>query len=324
MYRLGHLFALIFIPMPYLHMVFYTRKRLWKWHDLLHALPLVLFLVDYGHVLLLSNAEKLAIIKTEIHDLNLLGAFRQSRFFGPGVHQEARTMLFSAYWIAQVIILVKWLKKQPVLTPQQKVWKNWIILFLGCQFFLWFPFYLSLFGLDIMTTYHIVNSFSVGWLLISSLSLFFFPSLLYGKSWDNASGISRTARTQRKSQPSEEEEKKLEEVMQLITFSMSDKSLFLTPGYSINDFSNDINIPVYQISKSLNRFKGLGFVDFVNQLRIEYCASKFDQGAWLNFTLEAAARESGFSNRNSFTKSFKKFRDCSPSEYRDRSRILGI
>ncbi len=109
--------------------------------------------------------------------------------------------------------------------------------------------------------------------------------------------------------------------MQVIEFQMRSKMLFLTAGYSINDFSRDINVPVYQISKSLNRFKGFGFVDFINQQRIRYCIDKFDQGEWLNFTLEAVAMECGFSNRNSFTKSFKKFKDCSPSEYRDALRL---
>jgi AraC-like DNA-binding protein len=105
---------------------------------------------------------------------------------------------------------------------------------------------------------------------------------------------------------------------------MVNKRLFLTAGYSINDFSRDINVPVYQISKSLNTFRECGFVDFINQQRILYCVAKFDQGEWQNLTLEAVAMECGFSNRNSFTKSFKKIKDCSPSEYRDRSRILRI
>lgn len=318
MYRLGHLFALIFIPMPYLHMVFYTRKRLWKWYDLIHTLPLLLFLVDYGHVLTMSNSDKLVILNHEVLDLNLLGQFRQSKYFGPGFHQEFRTVLLSAYWIAQVVILVKWLKNQTFLTPQNKVWKNWMRLFLGCQFFMWFPFYLSIFGLEIMTTYHIVNSFSVGWLMISSLSLFFYPSLLYGMTTDIPAVMSKMIRVNAKSQPTDVEEKKLEEVMQIMTSQMEIRKLFLSTGYSINDFSNDIQLPVYQISKSLNIFRGYGFVDFVNQQRIQFCIDKFDQGEWLNFTLEAVALECGFNNRNSFTQSFKKFKDSSPSEYRDR------
>ena len=324
LHRLGHLFALVFIPMPFLHMVFYTRKRLWKWYDLIHALPLLVYLVDYWHVLTLSNADKLALLKLEIYDLNILGQFRQSKYFGPGFHEKFRTVLLSAYWLAQVVILVKWLKNQTVLTPQDKVWKNWMRLFLGCQFFMWFPFYLSIFGLKIMTTYHIVNSFSVGWLMISSLSLFFYPSLLYGRILELPGGTSRFTKVFQKQEPTKEDEHKWEEFMQIIEFQMVNKKPFLTAGYSINELSREINVPVYQILKSQNRFNGFGFVDFINQQRIRYCIAKFDQGGWQNLTLEAVAKECGFNNRNSFTKSFKKFKNCSPSEYRDALHLKKV
>jgi len=321
MYRLGNVFVLVFIPMPYLHCVFYTRKRLWKWHDLLHAIPLLVYLVDYWDVLSLSSSEKTRLIIQEINDLNLLGQFRQSKYFGTGFHQEFRTILYSAYWVAQALILLRWVRSHVEFTHENKVWRNWMLIFLGCQFFMWFPFYLSILGLPILTSYHIVNSFSVAWVMISSLSLFFFPSLLYGTGLAGPTITSRIAKILRKAETTEDEEKKLKVVMQKIESQTYDKRPFLTAIYSINDFSNDIQIPVYLISKSLNKLKGFGFVDFINQQRIKYCIAKFDEGEWLNFTLEAVAMECGFSNRNSFTKSFKKFKDCSPSEYRDALRL---
>ena len=324
MYRLGNVFFLVFIPSSYLFTVFNTRKRLWKWHDLMHIIPLLIYLVDYWDVFSLSYAEKTRLILQDINDLDNIGQFRQSKYFGPGFHQKFRMVLFSVYWVAQAVILLRWVRSLPSLTPQNKVWRNWMVIFLGCQFFMWFPFYLSLLGLHISLGYHTVYSFSILWLMISSFSLFFFPSLLYGTGLAVPAVNSKIAKSLRKTETTEVDEKKLEEVFQKIESQMYDKRLFLTTGYSINDFSNDIQIPVYQITKSLIRFKGFGFVDFINQQRIRYCISKFDQGEWLNFTLEAVAVECGFSNRNSFTKSFKKFKDCSPSEYRDRSRILRI
>ena len=323
MYRLGNAFTLVFVPMPYLYTVFYTRKRLWKWHDLLHAIPLLIYLVDYWDVISLSSAEKTRLILQEINDLDLLVKFRQSKYFGPGFHQEFRMVLLSAYWVAQAFILFRWLRSNSTLTPHNKVWRNWMLIFLGCLFFSWFPFYLSLTGFITMS-YHMVYSFPIAWLMISSISLFFFPSLLYGSGLAVPGETSKIARVLRKTETSEVDDKKLKEVMQKMESEMYDKKLFLTTGYSINDFSNDIQIPVYLISKSLIRFRGFGFVDFINQQRIRYCVAKFDQGEWLNFTLEAVAMECGFSNRNSFTKSFKKFKICSPSEYREQSRILRI
>ncbi|WP_113921993.1 helix-turn-helix domain-containing protein [Cognataquiflexum aquatile] len=317
LYRLGNVFVLIFIPMPYLYTIFHTKNRLWRWYDMLHAIPLLIYLVDYWDVLSLSSAQKTELILLEINDLDLLGKFNQGRFIGPGFHQEFRTVLFSLYWVAQVIILVRWVRSQSFLTHENKVWKNWMILFLGCQFFMWFPFYLTVFWLDKLTTYHIVNSFSVGWVMLSSLSLFFFPSLLYGKPFEGGDRISKLTKALKKTPISEGDEKRLEEVMRSIETLMADNRLFLKPGYTINDFSKEIHIPVYQISKSLNTFQDLSFIDFINKKRVQYCVQKLEKGEWSNFTIEAVAHECGFNNRNSFTNAFKKFLGTSPSEYRE-------
>jgi AraC-like DNA-binding protein len=317
LYRLGNVFVLIFIPMPYLYTVFHTKKRLWRWYDMLHAIPLLIFLADYWDVIWMSSAQKTELILQEINNLDLWGKFSQGRFISPGFHQEFRTVLFSLYWVAQVFVLVRWVRSQSILSHENKVWKNWMILFLGCQFFLWFPFYLTIFWLDKLTTYHIVNSFSVGWVMLSSLSLFFFPSLLYGKPFEGGNRISKFTKSIKKAKLSDSEEKKLEEVIQLIESGMDKKRYFLNVGYSINDFSKDINIPVYQISKSLNTYHDLGFIDFINKKRVQYCVQKFKEGEWLNYTIEAVAHECGFNNRNSFTNAFKKFLGTSPSEFRE-------
>jgi AraC-like DNA-binding protein len=320
MYRLGNVFVLIFIPMPYLYTVFYTRKRLWRWYDLLHALPLLFFLVDYWDVLSMSSAQKLRIVQQEINDLDVLGKFKQSKFIGPGFHQEFRTVLFSAYWAAQVVVLVKWIRSQPSLTHQSQVWKNWMMVFLGCQFLMWFPFYLSIFWLDQLTTYQIVNSFSVIWLMVLSLSLFFFPSLIYGKASEVPADSIKEAKVLKKVQLTSEEEKKLEEVMRSIELEMDGNRFFLIQGYSINDFSKDIHFPVYQISKSINHFRRMSFIDFINQKRIQYCIQKFDNGDWSTYKVEAIAFECGFNSRNSFTIAFKKFQGILPSDYRQKNK----
>lgn len=318
LYRTGQIFVLIFIPMPYLYTVFYTKKRLWRWYDLLHALPLLIYLVDYWDVLSLSSAQKLILIQQEINDLDVMAKFNQSKFIGPGFHHIFRTVLFSAYWVAEVFLFVKWFRSQTSLTYQNKVWRNWMMLFLGCQFFLWFPFYLSIFWLDKFTNYQIIDSFSVIWLLLSSLSLFFFPSLLYGKSIELPADAGKEAKVPKKAPITNEEEKKLEEVMRRIESEMDGNRYFLVPGYSINDFSNDIQIPVYQISKSINHFRGMSFIDFINHKRIKYCIEKFESGEWSNYKVEAIAFECGFNSRNSFTIAFKKVQGVLPSNYRQK------
>jgi AraC-like DNA-binding protein len=312
-YRLGHLFILIFIPMPFLYVLFYTKKRLWRWFDLLHALPLVVFLVDYGHVYLLSNAEKMTILQEEIYNLPLLGEFRQSKYIGPGFHEDFRSYLFSFYWVVQFFIFMEWvlINKNP--DPGARLWRNWTIFFIVCQFFMFVPFYLNLLGFQASAADLITKSFVILWLLLSSVSLFFYPSLLYGFTIKPEKEIPKVTKT---IETSVEEEQKLEEILKSIEHQMDERKLFLTQGYSINDFSKDINLPVYQISKCLNIFRGMGFVDYNNQKRIMHCVSKFGKREWQIYTFEAMASECGFSNRNTFTRAFKKFQGCYPSEYK--------
>jgi AraC-like DNA-binding protein len=309
-YRTGQIFVLVFSSMAYLHVDFYTRNRKWKWYDLLHAISLLIYLIDYWHILILPSAEKKELILLEIQDLALMAQFTQSKFFGPNFHHEFRTFIFGTYWIAQVVLLTKWVKHNGALSKYNKLWKNWMLIFLGCQFFIWFPHMLSILFSDPTTSYYFANTISVIWLLILIFSLFFYPSLLYGNT------LNRITKSSKGKTIMAIEDRKLEEIMRIIDSQMEDKKLFLKPGYSIHDLSKDIDIPAYQISKCMNTFRSMGFIDYINQKRIHFCISRLDKGEFLNYTLEAVASECGFSNRNSFTKAFKKVMGVSPSEYR--------
>jgi AraC-like DNA-binding protein len=311
-YRTGQIFVLVFCVMAFLHVDFHTRNRTWKWYDLLHAIPLLIYIIDYWDILILPSAEKKELILLEIQDLARMAQFNQSKFLGPNFHHEFRTFVFGSYWIAQVVLMIKWVKTQDALNKYNKVWKNWMLLFLGCQFFIWFPHMVSILWLDPLTSYHFANTSSVIWLLISIFSLFFYPSLLYGKTFNRPIKLSKLLD---KAQMTAEEGK-LEEIIAMIDREVERNHLFLKPGYSIHDLSRDTKIPAYQISKSLNAHNAQGFVDFINQKRIQYCIAKFKNGEWLNHTLEAVAFDCGFSNRNSFTKSFKKTMGVSPSAFR--------
>jgi AraC-like DNA-binding protein len=312
MYRMGNVFTLLFIPLPFLNVVFHTQKRVWRWYDLVHILPLLIYLADYGHVLLMSNAAKVEILKEELNNLNLLGQFRQSRYFGSGFHENFRAVVFSMYWIGQVIFLVKWAKGKNTLSAQEKVWKNWTQVFLFFQFFMFLPAYLTFLGLDFMGSYHMVNSSLVIWLLTSTISLFFFPSIIYGNTKHPAM---KEKLTTLKEGLSKLEIEKLRKTYSIIETQMEIGKPFLLAGYSINDLSKQINIPVYQISKSLNTIIQLNFLDYINNKRIQYCKTHFTEEEWRRYSIEAIALKSGFSNRNTFTRSFKKVEGILPSDF---------
>ncbi len=297
---------------------FYTQKRTWKWYDFLHFIPALVFLVDFWPIFTLSNQQKLALIIKDINDQNLYAQLRESRFFLPGFHQTFRTILFSGYWVGQCWMLYRWVKKHTNLSYEDRVWKNWIIVYLIFQAGLWLPFYLTFIWIDKALTYHMIYTTGAAWLVLSSILLLLYPSLLHGqqaakdpkKNGNPKQAPEVSERTQ------EADAQKMKDVKSAVERGLEKNVLFLKPGYTIHEFAKDIGIPVYQISKYITQSAGMGFIDLINQKRIQYCMQKLDAGDWKNFKIEAIARECGFNNRNSFTNAFKKFKGVSPSEYK--------
>lgn len=318
LFRLGNLFGLLFVPFPFLYLFFNISKRRWKWYDALHFIPVIVYTIDFWPVFIMPQAQKSLLVLQELSDLNKFALFRESRFFGIGFYQIFRTLLFTAYWLIQMILFFGWTKKISIQSRENKIWKNWMVFFLIFQFFLWFPIYLTLFWLKQEYTYHIFNTTVAIWLTGASFAYLFYPSLLYGQIFQSYDRIPAPIKKNKKERNLGQEilDPKMEETMQLIEKNMNEGKLFLVQGYSINDFSRDIGLPVYRISKCLNHLKGLDFVDFINQKRISFCKEKFDRGEWMNLTLEAISESCGFSNRNSFTKAFQKFEGLTPSTYR--------
>jgi AraC-like DNA-binding protein len=318
LFRTGSFIALLFVPLPFLYVLYYTQKRSWRWYDFLHFIPALIYLVDFWPIFTLSNQQKLALILKEIDDMNRLVLLRDSQFFGPGFHLTFRTILVSCYWLAQCFILHRWLKKQTTLSYTERVWKNWVIVYLFFQAGLWLPFYLTFILIDKALTYHMVHTTGATWLVLSSFLLLLYPSLLHGqqpykeprKSRKPKQAVGENGHSQ------DPEDQKLEDIKRVVDQGLDKDLLFLKPGFTINEFSKDIGIPVYQLSKCITHYTGMGFIDLINQKRIHYCTQKLDSGDWKNFKIEAIAHECGFNNRNSFTNAFKKYKGVFPSDYK--------
>jgi AraC-like DNA-binding protein len=312
-YRVGNGFTMLFIPMSFLYVVFFTQRRSWKWFDLLHLIPVVIYIADYWDIFLMPAAEKKQLIQQGLSNLDGMMEFRDSRFFGPHFYWEFRTALFSFYWVAKVVIMVRWLRSQGSINPQIKIWRNWMISFLLCQFAMLIIHYISL-----VTSIHflVISGLFVALSMLITLVIFFYPSILYGLNLPEP--IRLAPKIHPRVHLTEEGKQKMENDILKMEALLERKKSFLIEGYSVHDFSKDINIPAYQISKILSTHKGFGFVDYINQKRINYCIAKLDEGAWSTFTLEAIAFESGFSNRNTFTQAFTKFQGYTPSMYRRR------
>jgi AraC-like DNA-binding protein len=101
----------------------------------------------------------------------------------------------------------------------------------------------------------------------------------------------------------------------LVESTFQERLVFLHHDYSLDQLVRDTKIPRYLLSAFINREYGMGFREFLNRRRLEYMTENFDRPEWRNFTLEAKAMESGFSNRITFFKNLKQFTGKTPTEY---------
>jgi len=90
---------------------------------------------------------------------------------------------------------------------------------------------------------------------------------------------------------------------------------YLNSRLIIKDVSDELNIPVNQLSYIINSQTGKSFFSFVNRYRIEEFKSRFADPQNKYFTIMAIAYESGFNSKSSFNRIFKEFMGITPSEF---------
>jgi len=100
---------------------------------------------------------------------------------------------------------------------------------------------------------------------------------------------------------------------------MSEKEPFLDPSLTIQELSNQINIPVRDLSILINHHMNQHFFDFVNEYRIQKAMSILKNPLKKDLTVLEILYEVGFNSKSSFNTSFKKYTNLTPTAYRNAS-----
>ena len=90
---------------------------------------------------------------------------------------------------------------------------------------------------------------------------------------------------------------------------------FLNKELNSNQVSVALKIPSRELSFIINNHFGQRFTDFLNKYRIEHITKKINKEYLSNFTIEAIASEAGFASKSTFNLAFKKYHQCTPTEY---------
>jgi AraC-like DNA-binding protein len=115
---------------------------------------------------------------------------------------------------------------------------------------------------------------------------------------------------------SKKNEKSHKEVIYNLETYMENEKPFLNPSVTIQKISDDINIPVRDLSILINHKVGQHFFDFINAYRIEHAMMILKDSTKSNVTILEILYEVGFNSKSSFNTAFKKHTGNTPTEYR--------
>ncbi|TDE44513.1 AraC family transcriptional regulator [Flavobacterium rhamnosiphilum] len=106
-----------------------------------------------------------------------------------------------------------------------------------------------------------------------------------------------------------------EELLKLQQYMIEEKP-FLNPSLTIQDISNNIEIPVRDLSLLINHKLEQHFYDFVNTYRIENAMDILKDVTKSKLTILEILYDVGFNSKSSFNTAFKKHTGNTPTTYR--------
>ncbi|MGE8556510.1 MAG: helix-turn-helix domain-containing protein [Chryseobacterium jejuense] len=124
-------------------------------------------------------------------------------------------------------------------------------------------------------------------------------------------------------QPTIDEREYNEELIKLKKYMVEQKP-FLNSSLTIQDVSNEIEIPVRDLSLLINHQLGQHFYDFVNTYRIENAMDILRDGTKSKVTILEILYEVGFNSKSSFNTAFKKHTGNTPTNYRKNLQISNL
>jgi len=113
-------------------------------------------------------------------------------------------------------------------------------------------------------------------------------------------------------------EEKDKEIKLLKDF-MLEKEPYLDSSLTIQDLSEQVKIPVKDLSTLINLYMDKHFFDFVNEYRIEKAMQILKDPSQKELTVLEILYQVGFNSKSSFNTSFKKYTGKTPTDFRKQA-----
>jgi AraC-like DNA-binding protein len=318
LFRTGFIFSVLIMPLSYCYVQQNLFPRKFGYVDLLHLLPLLIYLTDYFPFFGLSANEKIKLIQSlDIQQVRL--DFGEGWFMPNNGHFLIRYAMASFYCTAQF----KLIRKAELTQEHPVVFENpaiirWLKMLTATQsIFFMLPllaaFIVNAAGVAVISTFAaMVVS------LLQGYYLFFKPEVLYGIHAFHPETVLNNRAPQELVADGKEHyytDEMLDEMEPILEKYMETDKPFLKAGFKLSDMASKTGISAHRISAFCNRKRKLNFFGYINEYRINHLLEKIASGEHEKKTLEALSEECGFSSRVTFIRVFKAKMGQNPSTY---------
>ncbi len=282
-------------PILYLYIKRLIHKNKIRSIDLLHFIPLLYVLINYSPYFFLSTHEKVDVLNN-----NKFGYYLY--FYTP--HFIKIIIVLMLFYCGLLFFSFK----HNIKSYNNSRWLRWLS-------YSFFGYVLSFSSYFILVYFNVLDTGSdyfIGFSMIFFTGLVFYFAFLQPKVFDGLS-MDKVLPFKKYRKTGLTRDHSLELKSRLIDVMEKDKP-YLDSELRIAHLAKKLNLSRHHMSQVINEHFDLSFFDFINHYRVEEAKKMMVTDDHLNMT--EILYSSGFNNRVSFYKAFKKFTKTTPSEFR--------
>ncbi len=285
-------------PILYLYLRRVIFKGKFRAIDALHFMPLLYVLINYSPYYFLSAHEKIEALKN--------GTVGHHVYF------------YTQHFIKIIIALMLFYCGQLFLSFNHIIksfnssrWLSWLS-YSFCGYVLSFSSYFLLVYFNLLDE---GSDYFIGFSMIFFTGLLFYFAFLQPQVFDGLS-MDKVLPFKKYRKTGLTKDHSLELKIRLINLMEKDKP-YLDSELRIVHLAKKLNLSRHHMSQVINQQFDLSFFDFINKYRVDNAKKMISKDN--NLSMTEILYSSGFNNRVSFYKAFKKFTQMTPSEYKEKS-----
>ena len=304
------------------------RKDLW------HLVPMIIYLISVVPYYLRPFSEKIALAKEIANDRSFLSEYKfgwLAEILSNGIIYVSRPLLALCYigWSIGMLIHYLLRHEDKLVFSGQSFMIKWLYVFISSSLllvvsnFVLMTYTWASNTADLFYTINTLQVLSFVGLTILLISPFFFPEILYGLPRvpvviSNIESVPETTlcldEGSSKYIPKFETDY-LNQICNKVEGIMHTDQPYSQIDLNMARFSGIVDVPFHHLAYYFREVKKQSFNDFRNEWRINYAKNLILEGNAEDLTLEAIGLKSGFTNRSTFFRAFKRTEGIAPAEF---------